>query len=424
MNDNNNERIFCIYKHTSPSGKSYIGITHQNPPEKRWANGRGYSHNIHFTNAINKYGWDNFTHEIIKDKLTEEEAKLLEKELIKKYNTFDSNDGYNATSGGEIGKQHTEKTRKDQSELAKKLWQNEDFRRKQTDFRKTLIGEKNPNYGNHKLAGKNHPNYGKKLKPETVEKIRYKSSNITDETREKMSKAAKDRMTPEMIERIRESNTGRHPSDETREKMSESQKFRWNEETRKEWSEKFSGENNGMYGKHHSDETKQKIRDKLSGENSPWYGKHHTEESKQKAHDSCSWKVPVVQLNLDGSYIAEYDSYSSAAKTVNGEASSIIECCNGNSKSAYGFMWIKQENYNSDNVVPYKNDSYKSVVQLNIDWFYINKYINTREAARMTNGHHQNIGRSCKSKGVYTSKGFRWMYEDDYNMKMNEKEIE
>ena len=78
MIDNDNERIFCVYKHTSPNGKSYIGITSMNPPEKRWKNGKGYSHNKYFTNAINKYGWDNFTHEIIENNLTEEEAKVLE----------------------------------------------------------------------------------------------------------------------------------------------------------------------------------------------------------------------------------------------------------------------------------------------------------------------------------------------------------
>ena len=420
MKDNDNERVFCVYKHTSPSGKSYIGITSMNPPEKRWANGRGYSHNIHFTNAINKYGWDNFTHEIIKDNLTAEEAESLERELIEKYHTFDSNDGYNGTSGGEVGKQHTEETRKNQSELAKKLWQDGEFRRKQIEFRKTLVGDKNPNYGNHKLAGENHPNYGKKLKPETVEKM--KNRVISDETRRKISESAKNRMTPARIEYYRQLATDRHPSEESRKKMSESQKARWTDELRMEWSKKFSGENGGMYGKHHSEETKQLLREKLSGENSPWYGKHHTEESKQKAHDSCNWKVPVVQLTLQGEFVNEFDSCASASKEIGCKPSSIISCCNGDLKSVYGFMWFKREDYIQTNVLPYKNDKYKPVVQLDENWIYINKYINTREAARMINGHHQNIGQSCKSKGMRISKGFRWMYEDDYNNKMNEKE--
>lgn len=33
---------FCVYRHTSPSGKCYIGITHQDP-EYRWGK-NGYSY--------------------------------------------------------------------------------------------------------------------------------------------------------------------------------------------------------------------------------------------------------------------------------------------------------------------------------------------------------------------------------------------
>ena len=412
MKDNDKEKTYCVYKHTSPNGKSYIGITSMKPPSQRWKNGKGYSHNKYFTNAINKYGWDNFTHEIIEDNLTEAEAQNLEKKLIEKYNTFDSDNGYNCTSGGEIGKQHTEEVRRNQSELAKKLWQDEEFRNKQIEFRKTLVGEKNPNYGNHKLAGKNYPFYGKKMKPETIEKL--KNRIISDETRRKISEAAKNRMTPEMREHLRKIHTGRHPSEESRKKMSESQKARWTDELREEWSKKFSGKNNGMYGKHHTEETKQLLREKFSGENSVWFGKHHTEESKQKAHDSCTWKVPVIQLTLQGEFIKEFDSYADAAKAMDGNVSSIIGCCNGTYKSAYGFMWVKKEEYDSSDITPYKNDTYKAVVQLDKDWSYINKYISLREAARAINGLHQNIGQSCKYKGIRTSKGFRWMFEEDY----------
>lgn len=30
---------YVVYKHTAPNGKCYIGVTRQNPPEKRWKNG-------------------------------------------------------------------------------------------------------------------------------------------------------------------------------------------------------------------------------------------------------------------------------------------------------------------------------------------------------------------------------------------------
>lgn len=64
---------YCVYLHTSPTNKYYVGITKQNPL-KRWANGRGYCKNKHFYKAILKYGWDNFKHEIVFSGITKDEA--------------------------------------------------------------------------------------------------------------------------------------------------------------------------------------------------------------------------------------------------------------------------------------------------------------------------------------------------------------
>ena len=88
---------YTVYKHTSPSGKVYIGITCQKP-RARWKNGYGYKEQNKFYNAICKYGWDNFKHEILYKNLTIEEAEQKEIELITLYDS--KNNGYNATDGG------------------------------------------------------------------------------------------------------------------------------------------------------------------------------------------------------------------------------------------------------------------------------------------------------------------------------------
>lgn len=110
---NNEERKYVVYKHTSPSNKVYIGITCQNPPEKRWANGLGYCNNKHFYNAIFKYGWQNFLHEILLTELTQREAMIKEIELIAIYNATDRNHGYNVSIGGnslgELSIEHRQK---------------------------------------------------------------------------------------------------------------------------------------------------------------------------------------------------------------------------------------------------------------------------------------------------------------------------
>lgn len=97
------EKMWCVYCHTNLiNGKKYIGQTSQKP-EQRWASGRGYKGSPHFWNAIQKYGWDNFSHEILYDNLTLDEANQLEVQLIAEYNTLDENYGYNVETGGKNG---------------------------------------------------------------------------------------------------------------------------------------------------------------------------------------------------------------------------------------------------------------------------------------------------------------------------------
>ena len=103
-------QTYTVYKHecklcTHTNG-IYIGITSQDVTA-RWKNGQGYLskhpdgryHQPAMANAILKYGWDNFTHEILFENLTEAEAKQKEKELIAYYNSYV--DGLNCTQGGE-----------------------------------------------------------------------------------------------------------------------------------------------------------------------------------------------------------------------------------------------------------------------------------------------------------------------------------
>lgn len=90
---------WSIYKHTSPSGKSYIGYTKQKPKD-RWKGGNGYDKNTKFGQAIAKYGWDNFSHEIVETNIQSlEEAKQAEIVWITYYDSF--HNGYNSTPGGD-----------------------------------------------------------------------------------------------------------------------------------------------------------------------------------------------------------------------------------------------------------------------------------------------------------------------------------
>lgn len=91
---------YIVYKHTSPSEKVYIGITRFDPKYRWLNNGRGYRNQNVFFNAIIKYGWINFKHDILYTGLTEEEALEKEEELIREYKSYDRRFGYNVSLRG------------------------------------------------------------------------------------------------------------------------------------------------------------------------------------------------------------------------------------------------------------------------------------------------------------------------------------
>lgn len=85
---------YIVYIHTNQiNNKKYVGITRRTVNERWGLMGQGYAQQPKFYNAIQKYGWENFTHEIIATNLNEMEALELESYYIQYYNTIEN--GYN-----------------------------------------------------------------------------------------------------------------------------------------------------------------------------------------------------------------------------------------------------------------------------------------------------------------------------------------
>ena len=155
--------MYTVYQHKNKiNGKIYIGITSQKP-EQRWRNGEGYKSSPYFYSAIQKYGWDNFEHNILFVELTKEQACLKEQELIKEFNSMNREYGYNSTSGGDI------------------FVMNEETKQK---ISQAMIGNQN---------GLGHP-----CSEEKKEKISnaQKGRKFTEEHKQKLSEAAKNRHVP------------------------------------------------------------------------------------------------------------------------------------------------------------------------------------------------------------------------------------
>lgn len=120
--------------------KKYIGQSKR--IEKRWKEHIIYAaknkRNSHLYNAFNKYGIENFTFSII-EQCNICELNKKEKYWIQYYNTYI--DGYNETTGGDANYEVSKETRKKLSiarnknkklisNITKRCWQNENYRKK------------------------------------------------------------------------------------------------------------------------------------------------------------------------------------------------------------------------------------------------------------------------------------------------------
>ena len=146
-----------IYILTSPSGKQYVGKD-SNLPSRTKIHLSGKNLNcsaIH--NAIQIYGRDAFSVEIIQyPGISDEALNAVERWKIRHLQTL-SPSGYNLTEGGEGGK-HSEKTRKKISESISK---------QVADGTHNFLGESHPNH--KRLADGTHPFLGGEIQRRRVE---------------------------------------------------------------------------------------------------------------------------------------------------------------------------------------------------------------------------------------------------------------
>lgn len=185
-------KLWTVYRHISPSGKVYIGITSKKSPASRWGkDGYNYRSSVLFHKAIQKYGWDNIKHEVLFTNLPEERAKNLEIDLVSHYKNL--NLSYNITEGGQgttgLRKTEEEKENLRRLHIGKKL--SEETRRKMSEARRgrpgTMLGRKHSEETKKKMSisrsGQNNPVLGRVRTEE--EKTTYR---LAQKTRKKVAK--------------------------------------------------------------------------------------------------------------------------------------------------------------------------------------------------------------------------------------------
>jgi len=193
------DKICGIYKITSPIDKIYIGKSRN--IIRRFSNYKSLQckNQIKLYNSLVKYGYDNHLFEIIYE-CSENELNELEKYYIIKFNCVNNPMGLNLTEGGDGGGRPSEETKKKMSESMRgnTKWvgkkHSEETKEKIRNARK---GSKHTAETRAKLSRcmmGNTMSLGVKLSEETKKKMSISQQNrkkITNETREKMSKAQK-----------------------------------------------------------------------------------------------------------------------------------------------------------------------------------------------------------------------------------------
>ena len=168
---------FYVYVHTNKiNGKKYVGVTIQKP-QRRWGrNGVNYKCHPYFYSAIQKYGWENFDHQVFEVD-TKSEMYYLEQYLISYYETY-TGKGYNLSRGGESGnykgigpdgyKEHSKEYMKDHKEEIK------EYQRQWYLKNQERIKAKSTAYRiEHKEEMKDYfLNYQRKWRAENIDKLR------------------------------------------------------------------------------------------------------------------------------------------------------------------------------------------------------------------------------------------------------------
>lgn len=318
-------KSWTVYKHISPNGKVYVGISSN--VKRRWA-ANGYYYHLSdtiFSRALNKYGWDNFQHIIIQEGLTKQEACDIEKELIAYYKA--KGISYNITDGGEgfVGKHSAEHNRhKREARIANSTVE-------------YLVIDKDFNYT---VCQTEH---------EAAEFLNGKQRNISHILRQPIGYTFRkhyiwkhEKGTPVdilsikaqiqaalKIRRKRMSEVGKKASELAVPARIEAVKNMSPEERKKKY-----GHGDKLKGRHHSEETRQKISATAKGRD---MSKAHA--ARKKSSSSPTHTTPVIQYTKTGDFIKEYLSITQASIETGANQKGIFNCLAGRSTSSGGFKW-------------------------------------------------------------------------------------
>lgn len=175
-----------------------------------------------------------------------------------------------------------------------------------------------------------------------------------------------------------------------------------------------------------SEESRKKNSDSKLGEKNPMFGKTHNENSRDRigtaqlsGNNSHSRKV--IQMDLKGVFIQQFDSIADAKRLLNLPSAKISSCCQdpktptGRLKTACGFTWKYVDIIERDNQ-KYKNKSTvrytkRKVIQMDLNGTFIQQFDSIADARRSIGKLQGDISRCCAGQHNAVA-GFKWRYAD------------
>lgn len=123
-------------------------------------------------------------------------------------------------------------------------------------------------------------------------------------------------------------------------------------------------------------------------------------------------KRKVLQYNLEGDFVAQYESITMASKHTGIPYSGIKGCCHGESNTSYGYIWCFDSSEIKEKLNKFINSKPIKVSVYSKDGQYIETIENIAIACKKYNVTKSLIHRCCKGFEK-TCKGYVWKYESE-----------
>lgn len=132
--------MYLIYKYTAPDNRVYIGCTSRTLKQRSGDHGEYYKDAPRFWAAIQEFGWENFSVEILAQTEDAAEAAALEDKYIAQYNSRSTDYGFNTIHSG--GARSIEARQKQSARMKEILNAPDSYFRSQERYEKQSAGLK------------------------------------------------------------------------------------------------------------------------------------------------------------------------------------------------------------------------------------------------------------------------------------------